>query len=118
MSEVNQSQAVTPEQIKQWKAEHGDIYKLSGEIQDDKDSFVLHTFYFKKPGRVQLSRFAKEAMSDALKAQNNLIFDCRLYPDETVIRELFEKQPGLIMSLGAELVKIVGMNQDFLSEKL
>jgi hypothetical protein len=105
---------VSPAQIEQWKQQYGDVY----EIRDDGFDGEQLLFYFRKPGRPQLSRFTKEAMKDAFKAVNNLVFGCLLHPSEEVVRRLFDEKPGLAIAVGNELQRIVGTNQDFLSRKL
>jgi len=106
---------VSQSQIEQWKQQYGDVY----EIKDDGFSEdEMPTFYFRRPGRPQLSRFTKEAMKDAYKAMHNMVYGCLLYPSEERVKQLFEDRPGLAIAVGNELQRIVGTNQDFLSKKL
>lgn len=105
-----------PTQIEVWKQQYEDIYELNADA-DEGDS-PIPTFYFRKPGRMQLSRFAKEVMKDALKGMNALVFDCLLFPDRDTVEALFKKKPGLIISLGGELQKLVGTSQDFFVKRL
>jgi len=113
VNEVNKAE-VNEELVQQWKQQHGDVYKLSGEDDDGK----AMAFYFRKPGRSDLSRFTKEVTKDMMKATNNLVFGCLLFPSPDVLRKMAENKPGIVLALGGELQKIVGSNQDFLSEKL
>lgn len=113
----------TEEQLKTWKSQYGEIYELTGDIDDDDRSHngkepAVYYFIFRKPGRAALSRFAKQVMSDALKAMHNLVFDCLLYPDQDAVRKLFDEKPGMAISVGSELQKIVGTNQDFFVKRL
>lgn len=103
------------EQLEAWKAQYGDVYELTGETEDGSQTYY---FIFRKPGRAALSRFAKQVMSDALKAMHNLVFDCLLFPDQDEVRKLFEEKPGMAISVGSELQKIVGTNQDFFVKRL
>ncbi len=103
------------EQLEAWKAQYGEIYELLGETEDGSQCYY---FIFRKPGRAALSRFAKQVMSDALKAMHNLVFDCLLFPDQDEVRKLFEEKPGMAISVGSELQKIVGTNQDFFVKRL
>lgn len=105
----------TEEQLENWKSQYGDVYELTGETEDGSQSYY---FIFRKPGRAALSRFAKQVMSDALKAMQNLVFDCLLYPDQDAVRKLFDEKPGMAISVGSELQKIVGTNQDFFVKRL
>jgi hypothetical protein len=103
------------EQIKEWKQQYGEVYEISGEPEDAGEPM---TFYFRKPGRADLSRFAKEVAKDMLKATNNLVFGCLLHPGPEVLRKMVDEKPGLVLALGAELQKIIGSSQDFLSRRL
>jgi len=102
------------EQIKAWKEQHGDVFEIRGEDAGDQEM----TFYFRKPGRADLSRFAKEATKDVLLATNNLVVNCLLHPGPDVLRKLIDDKPGIVLALGAELQKLIGSNQDFFSRKL
>lgn len=99
--------------IQEWREQYKAVYQVSAEGEDGQLEF-----YFRKPERVHLSRFAKAVTSDTLKALTQLIFDCLLWPDEARVRTLFEEKPGLIISLGSELQKLIGTNQDFFVKRL
>jgi len=109
---------VNNEQIEQWKKEYGDVYQLTGDVDTEEDLGASQVFYFRKPGRKDLSRFVKEMAKDMYKATNNLVYGCLLYPSADVVRKMAEEKPGLILALGGELQKIIGSSQDFLSKKL
>ncbi|MCL4514152.1 MAG: hypothetical protein M1379_00935 [Firmicutes bacterium] len=109
---------VSKEQIEKWKKEFEGVYELRAETDDDKPEEVPLTLYFKRPGREELSRFAKSAAGETLKATSQFVFDCRLYPDEQVLRKLFEEKPGLAISIGNKLSEIVGVNQVFTVKRL
>ena len=100
---------VTEEQIKQWKAKHGEVFALES---DDL------TVYCRKPGRVEMARFAKELQRDLYRASHNLLVSCRLHPDMDVINAVAESRPGVILSLSRELSELAGANVAFLSRKL
>lgn len=108
--------AVTLEQIENWKEEYGDVYKLTGEPENEGDQPL--EYYFRKPGRAHLSRLSKELMKDALRAMENLVVGCLLHPSEEVLRAQLQKRPGVVVALGGELQKIIGTNQDFFTKKL
>jgi hypothetical protein len=103
------------DKIQEWKQQYGEVYEIASDVDDAGEPM---TFYFRKPGWADLSRFAREVAKDMLKATNNLVFGCLLHPSPDVLRKQVEEKPGLILALGAELQKIIGANQDFLSRKL
>lgn len=105
----------TDDQIAEAKSKYGEVYLLTSETDEGNDTYE---FLMKKPGRAALGRFAKKAMTDALKALHNLVFDCLVLPSEDEVRKLFEDKPGMAISVGSELQKIVGTNQDFFVKKL
>lgn len=101
-------------QIDELKNQYGEIHCLSGETEDREEL----NLYFRKPARKDLSRFASEYNKDIMKAANNLVFGCLVYPDVETVRKLIDDKPGLISPLATELNKIVSGNIDFLSKKL
>ena len=100
--------------LNELKSKYGEVYCLSGEVEDDK----TEKYYFRKPERKDLSRFTQELSKDLFKATNNLVFGCLVYPEPEVLRKKADEKPGIILPLGAELQKIVGSGVDFLSSKL
>lgn len=106
---------VTDEMIVEWKKQHGEVLKLSGEVSEETGQ---EEFYFRKPARKDLARFAKEAVKDIMKGTNNLVYACLLYPNGEDLKQRLEEKPGLILALGSELQKVVGSNTDFLSTTL
>ncbi|MDI3547886.1 MAG: hypothetical protein PWR10_1538 [Halanaerobiales bacterium] len=105
-------------QKEKWIEEFGEVYEIAAEADIDEGNAKPMVFYFKKPGRTNLSRYIKDAMKNAYKAMYNLTFDCLLYPDRDAVTKLIEEKPGLIIALGNELQEIIGVNQDFFSKKL
>lgn len=103
---------------KQWKNQYDEVYEIAAENDLEKEDNEPLVFFFKKPGKSNLSRYIKDAMKNAYKAMHNLTFDCLLYPDRDVVSKLIEERPGLIIALGNELQEIIGVNQDFFSKKL
>ena len=107
------------EQVRQWREKFGEVYELKPDVDPEEDQELGGiSFIFRKPGRVQLSRFAKAVTSDTLKALHTLVFDCLLAPDKERVEDLFGRRPGLIISLGGELQKLIGTNQDFFVKPL
>lgn len=105
-------------QKKEWIEQYGEVYEIAAEADLEDEKAKPMVFYFKKPGRTNLSRYIKDAMKNAYKAMYNLTFDCLLYPDRDAVTKLIEEKPGLIVALGNELQEIIGVNQDFFSKKL
>lgn len=102
----------TEEQLKEWKAKHGELIIMETEDQGDDDSSIP-TFVFRRPNRAHVSRFVKTGMSDPAKGLRQLIVDTLLFPGEEVLEKLLSEKPGLMVPLGSELQKAVGSNHDF-----
>jgi hypothetical protein len=103
----------------QWKEQYGEVYEIKPDNPEEALKEGLpDAFYFRLPGRPELSRFAKTAMTDSLKALNNLCMDCVIYPDRSVVSSLFDHKPGLAISLGAKVQQLVGTSLDFTHRKL
>ncbi|MDK2903504.1 MAG: hypothetical protein PWQ93_1423 [Clostridiales bacterium] len=103
------------ERIEQWKQQYGEVYAVTPDQEDDEK---IVTFYFKKPKRQHIAKFAKDIMNDAYKAMYNLISECVIYPDIEAVNSMFEEKPGLVIAIGGELQKIIGTNQNFTTKKL
>jgi hypothetical protein len=116
MNEKKDTALVPTEQIQQWKNQHGEVIKLESEPENVSDSPLV--FYFKKPNRQNFSRYIKDTMKDAFKAMNTMVMDLILYPSPEKATELFQEKPGLVVAVGGELCKIVGVSQDFLTTKV
>lgn len=107
---------VTEEQIQQWKSQYGEVYKVESELENADEKPLI--FYFKKPKRQHFSRFIKDSMKDAFKGMNTMVMDLVLYPAPDKVTEIFQEKPGLVVAVGSELTKIVGVSQDFLTTKV
>ncbi len=103
------------QQVEDWKKQYGDVILIKNEPEDDEAQLV---FYFKKPQRQHFSRFIKESMKDAYKAMRTMVDDLALYPAPEVRNKLFEEKPGLVVAVGNELNKVIGVSQDFLTSKV
>jgi hypothetical protein len=105
--------------IKAWKDRYGEIYELMADENEELPELAQLRIICKTPGRSELSRFIKDATAgDALKAQNNFVYGCLLYPDAAVLKQFVDKQPGLIVALGNELQSLTGTSQNFFMKKL
>jgi membrane-bound lytic murein transglycosylase len=102
---------VTEQQISQWKAKHREVISL---LEEDTNE----TYYFKKPGHNELSRFTQAAMKDALKGMKSLVRDCLLHPSLSVVEQIAADRPGIYIALGGELQKVAGTNTDFFVKRL
>jgi hypothetical protein len=107
------------ELIKGWKERYGEIYELTADENEELPELVKLRIICKTPGRTELARFIKDAtVKDALKAQNNFVYGCLLYPDAEVLKQIIDKKPGLIVALGNELQSLTGTSQNFFMKKL
>jgi hypothetical protein len=105
--------------VSEWKSKYGDVYQITVDDPEECPELADVEIICRQPGRSQLSRLVQDiAKGDALKAQNNFFFDCLLYPDGEVIKQVADKKPGLIIALGNELQKLTGTNQNFTMKKL
>ena len=104
----------TDQQIEGLKDRYGEVYEFTGEGEDGQE----YSFLFRKPDRAALSRFAAKGTKDVMKAVNNLVFDCLLYPGAEEVQRLFDRMPGLPIALGAELQKTIGSTMDFFRRPL
>lgn len=111
-SESIKAPEVTKEQIEQWKAQFGEVYK----IQTDTENPMV--FYFQKPARTHFSRFIKDSMKDAYKAMHTMVNDLALHPSKEKLAQIFQERPGLVVAVGNELNKIIGVSEDFLTSKV
>lgn len=112
---VNTKSEVTKEQIDQWKAQYGEVYKIEIDTDNLEEKKV---FYFQKPARTNFSRFIKDSMKDAYKAMHTMVNDLALYPSKEKLAKIFQEKPGLVVAVGNELNKIVGVSEDFLTSKV
>lgn len=113
------------EQIQQWKGQYGEnsIYRLSAEIRtsDDDEAPPEETLvvYCRRPNPQHLSRFTEAAMSKkAFQGLRQLVDDTRLWPAADVVKRLADERPGLILTLGGQLQKLVGIDVNFTVTRL
>ncbi|MBE3574539.1 MAG: hypothetical protein IMW99_03655 [Firmicutes bacterium] len=119
MSDVKAHPATEADKLEsELKAKYGELYRLQTELEDADGRLSELRIYARRPHRVHLSRFTKEATRDTFKALTTLILDTVVWPDKDELARLFEERPGLVISLGAELQHLVGSNQDFLRSRL
>jgi hypothetical protein len=104
--------------IENWKKQYGDVYQITVDDPEECPELAGVQIICRQPGRAQLSRLVKDIAGDALKAQNNFFFDCLLYPDAELVKQIVDKKPGLMIALGNELQKLTGTNQNFTTTKL
>lgn len=94
---------ITQAQIEQWKAQHGEVFKIS---------VGKKVCYLRKPSRKALSYAALSAQTDPLKYNEVILNDCWLAGDEEIKTDngLFlsvsQKLPSLIEIKEAELEKL------------
>ena len=75
---------------------------------------------FSRPERDDMSRMAKDAAAsqDPHSATEAMCFDLLVHPPQAEFRELLERMPGLVFSLGDALFKKVGGKANFIESDL
>lgn len=107
---------LTPEQIAELKAQHGDLYLF--EI-DDPDLAELAEVVVKAPSRQVLGRFQQDAIGGkAYRATTTLLYDCLVYPDAAVVRSVEERYPGIALNLGGKVAGLSKAAVEVLEKKL
>lgn len=102
-----------------WKAQYGELCEMQLDEMEDIQELNGVRIICKMPGRANISKFVKDVNAgDALKAQNNFFFDCLLYPDASVIKQVIDKKPGVVIALGNLLQSQTGFNTNFTMKKL
>jgi hypothetical protein len=115
-NENTKTTELTKEQIEQWKAQYGEVYKIQTDTDNPNEKPLV--FYFQKPARTHFSRFIKDSMKDAYKAMHTMINDLALHPSKEKLAQIFQEKPGLVVAVGNELNKIIGVSEDFLTSKV
>jgi hypothetical protein len=87
----------TKEQIENWKAKHGDIFRIQVE---DK------ACYLKKPGRKTLGYASLAGKENPLKFNEILLKDCWLDGDETI-----RTDDGLFLSVSSRLPELIEIKE-------
>ena len=73
-------------------------------------------YSFQWPQNHHISRYAREAATNALKASTNLVISLAIEPEAADLRRMFEEKPGLPIALTNEIGKRTGLTEEF-SEK-
>lgn len=70
-----------------------------------------HQVFVKRPGRKEWKRFQSgaEQPGKRLDAYEQLLQDCRVYPEKAKLDEMLESRPALGMLFGARVVDLAGM---------
>lgn len=85
------------------------VYKLEVTIGDE-------TYYLiaAKPKKVDFQRLMTETKdappAKAMRAQENFVLSCRLWPEEKQVKDLFEDEFALGNAFGAELIAKLGLD--------
>lgn len=103
---------VSDEQLAQWASRHGEIFEVEAE-DDEHEEIAGRVFYFKVPGKPELSRFIQKATKNAYNAMRWFVFDLALHPSKDELERIFAKKPGLLVSLGNAVQKKTGVGADF-----
>lgn len=77
------------------------------------------TYYFKKPGKADISRYLASAAKGKLtQAVQNMVFELAVHPAKAELQNEFEERPGLLVALNNALQNAVGINEEFNVKKL
>lgn len=99
--------------LEELKAEHGDIYVLTIEEDDDDHELVV-----RMPTRAEFDRFTASDEKKANRALVQLVKDCTLHPSKEELGKLFNSLPGLGLSFGKELARLAGAMRDVRTKKV
>lgn len=88
---------VNQKQIDAWKAEHGDIFKIT---VDDK------VCYLKQPGRKVLSFASTAGAKDPMQFNEVILRECWLAGDEEI-----KTNDGLFLSVSAKLDQLIQVKE-------
>lgn len=106
---------LTKAQIADLKMKHGD--ELLRIVESDG------TYVFRSPSRKEYARYTgslARKRDDLVTPGENLALDCLVYPliddepDQRRLRSLFDKRPGLALSLANRLSEMAGASEDSL----
>lgn len=103
-------EALTPpsdEQLAEIQAK-GTVHELRAEVYVDEDTVTEVVFYVRAPHKAHMMRFAKVAFKDGWKASEGLLVDTVLWPSREHRRVLFERWPGLVLTIAGEVNKLGG----------
>lgn len=88
---------ITDEQIKAWKKQHGDIFKL--QIEDK-------VAYLKKPDRKTMSYATSVASKDPMKFNEIMLNGCWLAGDEEI-----KTDDSLFLSAAAKIAELIEVKE-------
>ena len=94
---MDKKQIVTPEQIQEWKNQHGDIFQLDVEG---------HTCYLKKPSRKVISMATTIGQTDPIKFSEIMLNNCWLGGDEII-----RTDDELFLSVSAKLAELISIKE-------
>lgn len=90
-----QKNLITPEQIAEWKATHGDVYKIT--IAEDNKAC-----YLRKPNRKELSYASSVGTQDPMKFNELILKNCWLGGDEDIMTN-----DSLFLAVSTQLDKVL-----------
>lgn len=93
---------VSKQQIDDWKAKHGDIFKMT--VFDDKEE--AHECYLKKPSRKSIGYASVGAKSNPIKFNEILLNECWLGGDEEI-----KTDDRLFLSAGSQLSELIQVGE-------
>jgi len=84
------------------------VIKIAGE-----------TVVIRPPSSGEFERFVSNMERESrAKALGALLFSVRVYPSSEALQSILDKKAGLVFSIGNEVCKIAGLNQEAETSKL
>ena len=93
------SNLATPEQIKEWKEKHLDVYQI--EIPEDNK-----VCYLRKPTRTELSYGSKVGAQDPMKFNEHILNVCWLGGDEEI-----KTNDSLFLAVSTQLEEVLAFKK-------
>lgn len=94
---------ISPEKLAELESLHEDGHLLTGPEG--------HQVFVNRPGRKEWKRFQNgaEQLGKRLDAYEQLLQDCRVFPEKGTLDEMLNKRPALGMLFGSRCVDLGGM---------
>lgn len=97
--------------VQELKSKHGELvaYEVGGQ-----------TVAFRRPNRVDYSRFKKEAFKEELRhtAADNLAISCLVYPDRDAFNAIWDRFPTVVDKAANDLIELMGSEESIKKKQL
>lgn len=108
---VETTKQPTPQQIEEWKKEHGELIDVY--VSETGKSYIL-----RKPTRQEYKRFIDTVQRSTSEASMTLVLDCLVAPDRKSFTDDCAENMSLHLTLLGELQEKFGGNLTATSKKL